>query len=57
MSPALPLTSAIALASVTPSANVTSRASTNSMVGSSSGRPSFTMRVIESMAADGEDVS
>ena len=57
MSPALRLTSSIALASVTPSSKAMSRASTSTIVGRSSGRPSFTICAIASSAAAGVEVS
>ena len=57
MSPVLRFTSSMALASVTPSGKVMSRASMSTMVGRSSGRPSFTIRAIASMARSGVLVS
>ena len=57
MSPVLRFTSSMALASVTPSGKVMSRASMSTMVGRSSGRPSFTIRAMASMARSGVLVS
>ena len=53
MSPVFFFTSLMALASVTPSEKVTSRASMSIMVGKSSGRPSLTICAMASTASAG----